>query len=254
MNNWQSDQNFLLLLDNNINRQVYVRITNLSDHSSIEGQILNGSINVDGKSAIRRTCSISLNTSFDATEKITPDWAINFWFKLEIGLTNSINQQYDPIIWFEQGIYVATSFSVSEQPNNITINISGKDKMCLLNGELGGHLIATHDFGTVEREEDGVIHLDKVLLFDIITQALSTYSGESIDNIIINDIDEVGLELWTYLGEQPIYYFRDISDGSIDFMTIDQNVRVYRYGEWKWYNISDNRIKYYSFNNSFSVY
>jgi hypothetical protein len=42
------------------------------------------------------------------------------------------------IIWFNQGIYLITDFSTSHSTSSFNISISGKDKMCLLNGDIGG--------------------------------------------------------------------------------------------------------------------
>ena len=38
--------------------------------------------------------------------------------------------------------------------NNYTISIGGKDKMCLLNGDVGGSLPASIDFGAIEEITD----------------------------------------------------------------------------------------------------
>ena len=43
-----------------------------------------------------------------------------------------------------------SGFNTSISTNNCTISLSGKDKMCLLNGDLGGQLYASIDFGTEE--------------------------------------------------------------------------------------------------------
>ena len=60
---------------------------------------LPGSINIDGASAIRRTCSLSLI----AKELNINDfyWGLKSKFKLEVGIKNSINPQYPNIIWFQ---------------------------------------------------------------------------------------------------------------------------------------------------------
>jgi hypothetical protein len=56
-----------------------------------------------------------------------------------IGVENLIDTDtYPEIIWFPFGWYLIASFSYSVNPTSYTINISGKDKMCMLNGELGG--------------------------------------------------------------------------------------------------------------------
>ena len=77
-------------------------------------------------------------------------WGLKNKFKLEIGLKNNINSHYPDIIWFPQGTYVINSFNTSQSTNNYNISISGKDKMCMLNGEIGGHFNSSVDLGTIE--------------------------------------------------------------------------------------------------------
>lgn len=252
---WLQDTDFLIALDNEPNRIVYARIIEVGTNVPIEGEVLNGTINIDGKSAIRRTCSLSLSANkFEQTD-LSPDYAINFWFDLEIGLQNNIDTKYEPIVWFKQGRFVATSFSVSEQPSGISISISGKDQMCLLNGELRGALTATHDFGQVESKPDtnGNVTLTKLTIREIIKNALTTYSPLSSQDILINDLDGSGLELWTYLGEQPLYYLRNTDNGIIEYMTIDPSTNVYVQSESKQYVSSaisnSDLIRYYITNN-----
>ena len=114
----------------------------------IQGKITQGSINIDGDSAVRRTCSLTM---------VSPDvnitntyWALKNKFKLEVGVENEIDSQYPDIIWFKQGIYVFTNLNMSVQSNNFTISLNGKDKMALLNGEVGGSINASTDFGKIE--------------------------------------------------------------------------------------------------------
>ena len=58
------DKDFLLALDKMREREVYARVTALNFQeapiTTIEGRITTGSINVDGDSAVRRTCSLTL--------------------------------------------------------------------------------------------------------------------------------------------------------------------------------------------------
>ena len=54
--------------------------------------------------------------------------------------------------------------------NNFTISLQGKDKMCLLNGEVGGTLESSVDFGTIEEETpDGSWVIKHIPIKDIIT-------------------------------------------------------------------------------------
>jgi hypothetical protein len=120
-------------------RSTYVRMYALSMDErfldSIEGRVISGSVNVDGASSVRRTCQLSLITDkIDIADYL---WTLNTKFKLEIGLKD---EETEEIVWFKQGTYIITSFSSALTTNSLTINISGKDKMCQLNGENGGVL------------------------------------------------------------------------------------------------------------------
>ena len=152
MKNPLLDKDFLKELDMAHKREIFVRLIALTIDEepveTIEGRATGGSLNIDGKSSVRRTCNLSLI----ANEMNINDfyWGLNNKFKLEIGLKNFINPIYPNIIWFKQGIYVISSFSSNVANNSYTISLSGKDKMCLLNGDIGGSLAASIDFGNME--------------------------------------------------------------------------------------------------------
>jgi len=113
------------------------------------------------------------------------------------------------IIWFNQGIYLITDFSTSHSTSSFNISISGKDKMCLLNGDIGGTLEAETDFGKIEEEDsNGNWVTRSILLSEIIKNAVHVYAGEPYHNIIINDLDTYGLELLEYRYDVPLYLYR----------------------------------------------
>jgi hypothetical protein len=123
---------FLLELDITKSKTTFARITALkfdeNPIETIEGCVTQGSINLAGDSAVRRTCSLSLVADeFDYSNYV---WGMNTKFKLEIGLENRIDNRYPSIIWFKQGIYLISAFSTSRSTNNFSITIQGKDKMC----------------------------------------------------------------------------------------------------------------------------
>ena len=204
------DKEFLRELDKTHHKTIYSRVTSLTFNeqpiSTIEGRITAGSINVDGASAVRRTCSLTMVAKdFDYSDY---SWGLNNKFKLEVGVENHINNFYPEIIWFNQGIYVFTSFNTSRSTSNFTISLQGKDKMCLLNGEVGGTLESSVDFGTIEEEqEDGSWVIKKIPIRDIIYNAVHVYAGEPYHNIIINDLDGLGLELLEYRYEEPMFLY-----------------------------------------------
>jgi hypothetical protein len=96
------DKEFLKELDNFSNKEVYARVTALTNNElpieMIEGRITGGSINIDGTSAIRRTCSLSLVAQDININEFY--WGLNNKIKLEVGLKNFINSNYPNIIWF----------------------------------------------------------------------------------------------------------------------------------------------------------
>lgn len=204
-------KDLLKQLDLERNKIIYARITalNLQEHpiEQIEGRITQGSINVDGASAMRRSCSLTMIT--DQINVADYIWTFNTKFKLEIGVENNIDKNYPDIIWFKQGTYLITSFSSSLSANNFTINLQGKDKMCQLNGENGGTFLASVDFGKREEvDANGKIVSIKMLLQDIIREMIHTYGKEPFHNIIIEDIDEKALHLQEYTGTEPVYLVR----------------------------------------------
>ena len=81
--------------------------------------------------------------------------------------------------------------------------------MCLLNGEVGGSLESSVDFGTIEEEnKEGVWVIRKIPIPEIIRNAVHIYGGEPLHNIIINDLAGYGLELLEYRYEIPMYLYR----------------------------------------------
>ena len=246
MSNPLFDFNFLIELMNYQHREVYARITLLTQNElslqQIEGRVTSGSINVDGNSALRRTCNLSLILK-DQSEINSFYWAFKQKFKLEIGLSNVINKKYPETIWFKQGIFVITSHDMSQNVNNYTITINGKDKMCLLNGDLSGSLFSSVDFGTMEYYDldTNTVTKTQVPLKDIIYEAVHNYGNESVENIIINDLDDFGLELLEYRNEKPLFGLCD-KDNKVSSMILDENHRVQIEG--KWTTISDKKIVY----------
>ena len=100
-----------------------------------------------------------------------------------------------------------SSFNTNQSVNNYSISISGKDKMCLLNGDLGGSLPASIDFGVEEffDKENNITTYRDIPIKEIIREMLHAYGQEHYHNILINDLDESVVELLEYKGDAPIY-------------------------------------------------
>lgn len=110
-----------------------------------------------------------------------------------------------------------------------TISISGKDKMCLLNGEVGGNVTAISvDFGTEDyTDANGVVTNYDRLIKDIVRDAVHEYAFEPMENIIINDLDDYGIELMEYKGATPLYLYISFPGDECTQVTMNQNTIVY---------------------------
>lgn len=211
---------FLEKLDHHNEREVYAKIISLNFDENpleeIQGVVVSGNITVDGASACRRTCSISL-----AAKEVNMNefhWALNTKFRAYVGLKNFIDPDYDDIVWFEQGVFILTAFNQTHNAAGFTVSITGKDKMCLLDGSVGGHLFATHDFGSFDLiSPSGIKKKEKIPIYDIVRNAIHMYANEPYRNIILNDLKDVAVELIDYkVKDRDLYIFEQDSE-SIDF-------------------------------------
>ena len=228
------DVDFLKRLDTEKEREVFAKVISLdwdeNPTEEITGRVTGGSVNIDGTSAVRRTCSVSLV----AEELNIHDyyWGLNTKFKLAVGLRNRIDKRYPDIIWFPQGTYAISSFNTSQSTNSYTVSIQGKDKMCLLNGELGGIVNSlTWDFGSYDEiSADGTLTNKKYLLKEIIIEAVHEFAKEPYHNIIVNDLDTFGVELMEYRGKDPMYLLVNQESLEVSQMTTNGNTT---YSYWK---------------------
>ena len=231
MKNPLLDVDFLQELDRTQNKEVFVKIfaLNLDGEilESIEGHVTQGSINIDGASSMRRTCSLTIVA--DELNIHEYYWGLHTKFKLSLGLKNEINSEYPEIIWFKQGEFVITSFSTTQGISNYTISIQGKDKMALLNGELGGTIPSlTWDFGTVQTvNKYGDTIKEKILIKDIIISAVHQFAKEPLYKIIVNDLEDVGLELLEYRSKDPMYIIINYDSQEVENLTLDGSVEYY---------------------------
>lgn len=212
--NYLNDTTFLKELDLENLKKYYVKITvlNLDELpiKSIEGQVSSGSINIDGSSSVRRTCNLTFlikENEENNLENIDNLLSINKKIKIEIGLENNINENYDKIIWFNQGIFVINQPNISHNAQGVSISLSCKDKMCLLNGECGGGLPASVIFNTYDQiNEDGSITTIENRIYDIIQTLVMNYGGESINKIFINDVPLENKQIVRWIGNETLFY------------------------------------------------
>lgn len=210
---YSTDDEFLQLINRQRIQDQYVKITlldwNENPISEIQGLITGGSESLNGNSAVRRTCNLSMivkDNIYSITD-VNNLISINKKIFLEVGIENKTNQYLDEkIIWFPQGIFVVNSANSSHSSNGTVISLQLKDKMCTLNGECGGTIPASTQFDEWETIDDkGNILISKPVVSQIIREAVNHFGGEQLSKIIISDIDDRIKSVMKWIGNTPIY-------------------------------------------------
>ena len=222
----QYEADLLAQIDRQPNKTIYIKLISLNYDEqpiqSIEGRATSGSINIDGNSAVRRTCQISMVT--DTLDISDYYWTLKTKFKVQIGVKNTITGNPD-IVWFDQGVYVISSFSSAYSSNGYTVNISGKDKMCMLNGELGGIINSSASLDSYDEiDKNNNKRTIKNPLKQVIRELVYHYGKEPMHNIIINDLDMTGLELLEYRYDIPLYLIRKAGSPIYENATLSNEI------------------------------
>lgn len=242
-----NDMNFLTQLDKLHMRVQYAKIILLSFKDEepikeIQGSITSGNLSVNGSSAIRRTINLTMLASIDNSnlEDIDNEISINKKIKVLIGYDNPLKsyKNYGDIIWFPCGLFVLSSANISRSTSGWNISITGKDKMCLLDGTAGGTLPASITFHeSLVQLDNGDVEIQYPTIFQIIYEAVNHWGGEAIENIIITDIDEEIKMLVRYMGDKPVYFSNDYQ--SLSFEAQEDYPHMFSYGQDAGYKYTD---------------
>lgn len=242
-----NDMDFLTQLDKLHMRVQYAKIILLSFKDEepikeIQGSITSGNLSVNGSSAIRRTINLTMLASIDNSnlEDIDNEISINKKIKVLIGYDNPLKsyKDYGDIIWFPCGLFVLSSANISRSTSGWNISITGKDKMCLLDGTAGGTLPASITFHeSLVQLDNGDVEIQYPTIFQIIYEAVNHWGGEAIENIIITDIDEEIKMLVRYMGDKPVYFSNDYQ--SLSFEAQEDYPHMFSYGQDAGYKYTD---------------
>ena len=219
-----TDADFLKYVDSLHLKEQYAKITLLDWEENpikdIQGIITGGNISLDGRSAIRRTISISVyvdNSDIIGVTDIDNLFSINKKMKLEIGYVNTTDRykQYE-MLWFPQGIFVMIQPSISHSTSGVSISLTLKDKMCLLNGECGGTIPASTQFDEYETlDENGEWIIKKPVIVQIIRELVNHFGGEQLSKIIISDLDTRIKKVMKWTGSTPLYLIEETQDSAL---------------------------------------
>lgn len=246
------DKTFLKELDLSILKELFIKINVLDWNerpiAAIEGRSTGGTINLDGKSSVRRTASVNMIAD-DTINDITSTKnliSINKKVAIELGLLNTTFEYSDyPIVWFPQGTFVVNQASISKNNSGLNISMSLKDKMCLLNGDCGGTFAATVEFhlmDSIDRVTGETIQ-ERPTIYTIIQRVVHEFGGESLDRIIINDIDNRIKKVMKWVGDTPVYLNESKTEDNLSigrlFLTPSSASTLYEYGQDLGYIYSD---------------
>ena len=215
--NYLDDIEFLERVDLVPRRVQYAKITLLAFDTelpikTIEGQITSGNLSVNGASAVRRTLTLSEIASVENSdiENLENEISLKRKVKVEIGYENPFANEGvypDKILWFPCGDFVLSSASLSRSISGFNISISGKDKMCLLDGTAGGVIPSQTAFHErAIQVNDKLTKYESPTIHQIIYEAVNHWGGIPADKIVISDIDEEVRMLVKYIGSDPIYF------------------------------------------------
>lgn len=261
------DKLFLEYLDTETQQKQYAKITILDmndrEVQEVQGLITGGSININGSSAVRRTASLTMIGVQGVNNRITNIKnliSLKTRVRLEIGLENPKNPywpQYNDldILWFPLGHYIVSQASSSHNAQGLTLSLSLKDKMALLNGDYGGVLTEPLEHSPIYIEEfndQGVASFvtSNVKYRDIIRTLLVEFGGIPEDKIIITDISNRIKNAVRWTGDNPLYgiYSKGIDNEGNPYTqyslstippTETDNLKVFNFNESIGYQYTD---------------
>lgn len=230
--NYLKDTTFLKYFDSIRLKKQTTRITVLDFNENpireIQGEVTTGSINLDGSSAMRRTCNLTMIAKEAENDLTNINYiiSINKKVKIEMGIENNTHQYPEhPILQFPLGTYVVISPSITHNTGGCTISLQLKDKMCLLNGECGGVLPATVEFHRSEYydADSGQIMTTSPTIYQIIQELVNHFGGEQLSKIIISDVDERSRRVKKWTGKKILEEWISKDNPNVRYLAYEGN-------------------------------
>lgn len=234
------DKRFLQQLDKLRIKQQFVKITVLNwkeePLKQIQGIAINGSVNLDGSSSMRRTATLSLFAEEKNNNLANIDslFAINKKCFLELGIVNNVpnyikqtkdqndnievniidyQNLYGNIVWFPLGLYIMFNPSISHSMQGVTINMQLKDKMCLLNGDLGGEIHSAVEFSNqdqiVDMNTSLSIEKKPTLIYNIIKELVNHWGNQQLSKIVISEVPLQIKQVVKWMGSSDIWLLKE---------------------------------------------
>lgn len=197
----------------------------------IQGTITTGSLSVNGSSAVRRTINLTMSTIQDDLENLDYIISVNKKIKVFIGYKNTIDDNYDKIIWFPCGLFYINNPSSTRSISGWTITFTGQDKMVTLNGTVGGVLPASVTFNeTYVYDESGdIIGVEPITFNQMIREAVIHFGGMDVNKVFVNDVPETAKLLMRWVGDTPLYINEETGQLSTNSSLVGQQGYVEYY-------------------------
>ena len=239
------DKRFLQEIDKLHIKQQFIKITVLNwkeePLKTVQGIAISGSVNLDGSSSMRRTATLSLFAEEKDNNLANIDhlFSINKKCIIELGITNTVpnytfkvqkndqiptfqtinyKQKYGEIIWFPLGVYVMFNPSIAHSLTGVTISMNLKDKMCLLNGDLGGQIHSAVEFGFQDQavdRNDLSIEKNPTLVYNIIKELVNHWGNEQLSKIIISEVPFQIKSVVKWIGTENVYIVTNLTNPQI---------------------------------------
>ena len=97
--------------------------------------------------------------------------------------------------------------------------------MAKLDGTLGGIIPITTRFDVMDTEVDGqVLKNQKVLVYNIIMEAVNHFGGESLENIVIDDVPLRAKRVLKSNGELPLWIvWQETENGKVNYQVVQED-------------------------------
>ena len=185
---------------------------------------------------MRRTANLSLFAEEKENNLANVDhlFSVNKKCKLELGIVNTVSnytysiidpvtefktfqtvnykQLYGDIVWFPLGVYVMFNPSIAHSMQGVSISMQLKDKMCLLNGDLGGQIHSSVEFSYQDQMVDinaQSIQKNPVLIYNIIKELVNHWGNEQLHKIIISEVPLQIKSVVKWIGNESVWYVED---------------------------------------------
>lgn len=165
----------------------------------------NNLANIDHLFAVNKKCIIELGIV-----NTVPNYTYGIKDENQFTTFHTVDYKYlyGDVVWFPLGVYVMFNPSIAHSNTGVTISMNLKDKMCLLNGDLGGQIHSAVEFSYKDEMVDiNAMSIEKnpVLIYNIIKELVNHWGNEQLHKIIISEVPLKIKSVVKWIGKQSVW-------------------------------------------------